>query len=59
MKGQYITTVIMMAALSGKKNNRSAAQKETITSMNNYKTIWSKEANNNKTIQNKSVSEVY
>jgi hypothetical protein len=59
MKGQYITTVIMMAALSGKKNNRSAAQKETITSMNNYKTIWSKEDNNNKTIKNKSVSEVY
>jgi hypothetical protein len=42
MKGTYINTVIMMAALSGKKNRRTVAEKETIKSLNDFKIIWSK-----------------
>lgn len=42
MKGKYINTLIMMAALSGKKTRRRYATKETIISLNDYKIIWSK-----------------
>lgn len=42
MKGQYINTVILMAAKSGRKSKQQAAQKETIQSLNDFKIIWSK-----------------
>ena len=42
MKGKYINTVIMMAALSGKKSRRIAGKKETIVSLKDHKIIWSK-----------------
>ena len=42
MKGTYINTVIMMAALSGRKNKKSTPKQEIIRSLNEYKIIWSK-----------------
>lgn len=42
MKGQYINTVIIMAAKSGRKSKQQNAQKETIQSLNDFKIIWSK-----------------
>ena len=42
MKGKYINTVIMMAALAGNRSKRLAAQKETLTSLDNHKIIWRK-----------------
>ena len=53
MKGQYINTVIMMAALSGRKNRKPAAQTETISSLNDFKIIWSKNGKSNKTVAGK------
>jgi hypothetical protein len=54
MKGTYINTVIMMAALSGKKSKRTVPEKETVNSLNNYKIIWSKNDKSNSIVANKS-----
>ena len=54
MKGTYINTVIMMAALSGKKSRRTVSEKETVKSLNDYKNIWSKNNNNNTSVAKKS-----
>ena len=53
MKGTYINTVIMMAARSGKKTNRTVSEKETVNSLTNYKVIWSKNGKSNTTVANK------
>ena len=42
MKGKYINTVIMMAAMSGRKTRKATAPTETIVSLNDFKIIWSK-----------------
>ena len=42
MKGKYINTVIMQAALAGNRSRRLAAQKETLTSLKDHKILWSK-----------------
>lgn len=54
MKGKYINTVIMMAALSGNRNKKAAIEKETITSLNDHKIIWSKDGQTKTTASNKS-----
>ncbi|RYZ24787.1 MAG: hypothetical protein EOO10_19935 [Chitinophagaceae bacterium] len=54
MKGTYINTVIMMAAMSGKKSKRTMSEKETVNSLNNYKIIWSKNGKGNTLVANKS-----
>ncbi|HEX8315199.1 MAG TPA: hypothetical protein VF609_09405 [Flavisolibacter sp.] len=56
MKGKYINTVIMMAALSGNRNKKAAIEKETITSLNNHKIIWSKAGQSKTTATNKPAS---
>ena len=43
MKGKYINTVILQAALAGNRSRRLAAEKETITTLNDHKIIWTKE----------------
>ncbi len=53
MKGKYINTVIMMAAMSGRKTRKAAAQTETISSLNDFKIIWSKNDKSNKTVAGK------
>jgi len=53
MKGTYINTVIMMAARSGRKSNRTVSEKETVNSLNNYKVIWSKNGKSNTGVANK------
>ena len=50
MKGTYINTVIMMAALSGRKNRSTAAVQETVKSLKDYKIIWSKNDQSNKQV---------
>ena len=52
MKGTYINTVIMMAALSGRNNKKTGAAKETVISLDNYKVIWSKNNKGNKPVAN-------
>ena len=42
MKGTYINTVIMMAALAGKRSKRIVAQKEALMSLDHHKIIWRK-----------------
>ncbi|MDB5205721.1 MAG: hypothetical protein JWR72_796 [Flavisolibacter sp.] len=42
MKGKYINTVIMMAALSGRKTRRASGVIETLATVNDHKIIWSK-----------------
>jgi hypothetical protein len=42
MKGKYINTVIMMAAMSGRKTRKSNVVKETLAIVNDHKIIWSK-----------------
>ena len=56
MKGKYINTVIMMAALSGNRNKKAAIEKETITSLNNHKIIWRKAGQSKTTATNKPAS---
>jgi hypothetical protein len=56
MKGKYINTVIMMAALSGNRNKKAANEKETITSLNDHKIIWSKNGQSKATASAKSVA---
>ena len=46
MKGKYINTVIMMAALAGKRSKRIVAQKEALMSLDHHKIIWRKTMNN-------------
>lgn len=53
MKGQYINTVIIMAARSGKKNRQVATARETISSLNDHKIIWSKAGQTKTTASNK------
>jgi hypothetical protein len=49
MRGQYITTTIMMAALSGSKARKSTGVKETLAVTNDHKIIWSKNTNQKNT----------
>ena len=42
MKGKYINTVIMMAAMSGRKTKKTIPVKETLAAVNDYRIIWSK-----------------
>ena len=53
MKGTYINTVIMMAAMSGRRNKKAAPEKETVNSLNDYKIIWSKQDKSNTTVATK------
>ena len=45
MKGKYITTVIMMAALAGRRSRRIVAQKGALKSLDHHKIIWRKTMN--------------